>query len=199
MTPGQETIDAHLGGQIEGQRPGKVDEAALGGAVAGAVANRVNAEVRRYVNDVAAVGAQLRQCRLHAEEGALENDIDMAVPKALIPLLERTFDVDPCVVDENVEAPEMLDRRRDRVFAARDRRDVGGCRGKTITIADLSDRAFRDVMRLAELVHYHADVQFEHPYPLDGLPVLASAASSTPSTCTKWPFACLLLRTGWHA
>ena len=24
-------------------------------------------------------------------------------------------------------------------------------------------------------------------------------ASSTPSTCTKWPFACLLLRTGWHA
>ena len=27
----------------------------------------------------------------------------------------------------------------------------------------------RDVMRLAELVHYHADVQFEHPYPLDGL------------------------------
>ena len=26
-----------------------------------------------------------------------------------------------------------------------------------------------DVMRLAELVHYHADVQFEHPYPLDGL------------------------------
>ncbi len=134
------------------------DDGVLGGRVGGAAGGAELAGLRGDVDDVAAVaGDHLLERDLHAEDHAVEVDVDLALGRQVV-LVDEAADLhDPGVVDQHVERAELalglveegreglalghVERQRD---GARAELIGGGARGVEVDISD------RDLHALAE-------------------------------------------------
>jgi hypothetical protein len=100
-------------GQLDRQRPGQVDDGALGRVVDGRARVPTEAGDRGDVDDAPAPVDEVRQCGLGDEHDRLDVDRHHLPPLGDPHIGERHGAGDASVVDEHIETPEGLHGGRD--------------------------------------------------------------------------------------